>query len=191
MLYTTVRRAERYGAFCDDFAKVLDALGGDSHGRDNPVSLEVVLDVAGLDAATWTLQCLSPGQAADRDRIARLFAADCAEMVLGLFERERPDDARPREAIAMTRRRAAGEVSAEDLAAAESAAESAAASVERDAAAAAAVAAAWAAQGSASRAAWSAAKAAVAASAVAGAPAEAGLTRRFRDYLLATGDRGV
>ena len=42
------------------------------------------------------------------ERTARLFAADCAERVLPLFERVRPDDPRPREAIAVARRYADG-----------------------------------------------------------------------------------
>ena len=37
------------------------------------------------------------------DRVARLFAADCAERVLPIFERERPDDDRPRRAIEAAR----------------------------------------------------------------------------------------
>src|SRR5690349_5167060 len=40
---------------------------------------------------------------------ARLFAADCAEAVLPLFEEVRPDDDRPRKAIEVARLRARGE----------------------------------------------------------------------------------
>ena len=40
-----------------------------------------------------------------------LWAADCAEHVLGLFEAERPDDDRPRRAIELGRAWAQGEVS--------------------------------------------------------------------------------
>src|SRR3990167_6808737 len=43
---------------------------------------------------------------------ARLFAADCAERVLPLFERECPNDMRPREAIAAARAYARGEIGA-------------------------------------------------------------------------------
>lgn len=49
-------------------------------------------------------------------RTARLFAADCAEHVLHLFEQQYPDDARPREAIAATRAFANGTISQEELA---------------------------------------------------------------------------
>src|SRR5437764_14210533 len=47
---------------------------------------------------------------ADR-RIVAVWAADCAERVLGLFEAEAPGDNRPREAIARTRAFARGELS--------------------------------------------------------------------------------
>ena len=46
---------------------------------------------------------------ADR-RIVAVWAADCAERVLGLFEAESPGDGRPRDAIARTRAFARGEL---------------------------------------------------------------------------------
>lgn len=52
----------------------------------------------------------------------RLFACDCAERVLPIFERERPGDKRPREAIETARRFARGEASERELSVAEEAA---------------------------------------------------------------------
>ena len=92
------------------------------------------------------------------ERTARLCAADCAEMVLPLFEKGYPNDKRPREAIAAARRYATGDATRAELAAA------------RDAARAAAEAAAWAA---AEAAAWAAARAAAEAAAWAAAEAAA------------------
>ncbi|MDG4803973.1 putative immunity protein [Micromonospora sp. WMMD980] len=46
----------------------------------------------------------------DDHRLLALWAADCAEHVLGLFEAVRPDDPRPREAIARIRAWVRGEV---------------------------------------------------------------------------------
>ena len=43
-------------------------------------------------------------------RIVAVWAADCAERVLGLFESEAPGDSRPRDAIARTRAFARGEL---------------------------------------------------------------------------------
>ncbi|MEZ5668308.1 MAG: hypothetical protein R3F55_12885 [Alphaproteobacteria bacterium] len=57
-------------------------------------------------------------QAPQRDRLCRAFAADCADRVLPLFEDERPDDARPRRAIAAARSAAANAETEAALAAA-------------------------------------------------------------------------
>ena len=85
------------------------------------------------------------------ERTARLFAADCAEHVLSLFEKRYPDDKRPRETIGVARRFARGEATREELDAARDAA--------WDAARAAAWNAAWAAARAAARdAAWNAAR---------------------------------
>ena len=46
------------------------------------------------------------------DCTARLFAADCAERVLPIFEKKHPDDTRPREAIEAARQFARGEIDA-------------------------------------------------------------------------------
>ncbi len=74
---------------------------------------------------------------------ARLFAADCAERVLPIFERQHPDDNRPRKCIEAARAYARGEIDA----------------AARAAAWAAAWDAAWAAAGAAARAAaWAAAR---------------------------------
>jgi hypothetical protein len=54
----------------------------------------------------------SPQTLSEADRqIVALWAADCAERVLGLFEVEAPEDGRPRDAIARTRAFARGELS--------------------------------------------------------------------------------
>jgi len=77
------------------------------------------------------------------ERTARLFACDCAERVLPLWEAEYPNDRRAHEAVAVARRYAEGQATAEELAAAGDAARDAAWDAARDAARAAARAAAW------------------------------------------------
>ena len=57
---------------------------------------------------------------------ARLFACDCAARSLKYFEKERPDDKRPRECIETARRFAHGKATQEELAAARDAAGAAA-----------------------------------------------------------------
>lgn len=68
------------------------------------------------------------------DRTARLFAADCAERVLHLFEAAYPDDDRPRKAIETARAYANGLATAADLEAARSGATAASGVGEPDAA---------------------------------------------------------
>ena len=84
---------------------------------------------------------------------ARLFACDCAARSLKYFEKERPDENRPRECIETARRFAHGKATQEELAAARDAAGAAARAAARDAAGDAARAAAgdaaWAAAGDA------------------------------------------
>lgn len=62
-------------------------------------------------------------------RELRLFAADCAERVLYIFERERPDDKRPRLAIEAARDFANGKIETAALAFAETAARAAASAI--------------------------------------------------------------
>ena len=92
---------------------------------------------------------------------ARLFAADCAEHVLPIFEKQHPGDDRPRKAIAAARAFARGEIDRPTMAAARDAAWDAtwgAALASTRAASAAAGAAAWTAAGNAAgAAAWNAA----------------------------------
>ena len=84
------------------------------------------------------------------DRAARIYACDCAEHVLGLFEKGYPADKRPRKAIETARLFAEGKASKEDLAAARAAARAAAWDAAGDAA--------WAARAAARDAAWAAAR---------------------------------
>jgi len=60
------------------------------------------------------------------DRTLRLFACNCAERALCLFEREYPDDTRPRNAIEVARRFADGAATSAELDSARAAARAAA-----------------------------------------------------------------
>jgi len=83
--------------------------------------------------------------AAWNPRTLRLFAVECAERVLHLYEAKYPDNSHPREALAVARRYANGTATADELRAAYRAARSAAADAYAAAAAYAAYAAAYAA----------------------------------------------
>lgn len=65
------------------------------------------------------------------DRTARLFACDCAERVLSIFESKYPGDSRPRTVIEVSRRFAVGDASRAELDAARGAAWAAARDAER------------------------------------------------------------
>ena len=106
-----------------------------------PIPLTEALESNDLDDTLWALRAVLPSERMERDKVARLFAADCADRVLPLYEARVPGDPRPRQAVNVARRYALGEATAEELVAAGAAA------------GAAARAAAWAAAGAAARAA--------------------------------------
>ena len=132
-LTITFAQAKAAGACEDSYRKMARHLGGiTKYGAGTPVPIETILDVCGMKDAWWALNAI-------RDtRTPRLWACDCAERVLPIFESDRPGDLRPRDAIRASRRYARGEIGA----------------AARDAAWAAAGAAAWDAAGAA---AWAAA----------------------------------
>ena len=65
---------------------------------------------------------------------ARLFACDCAAHVLPIYEKEYPDDKRPRECIKVARKFAHGKATREEMTAARAAAVAAARAADRAAA---------------------------------------------------------
>ena len=149
-LTTTFRQAKEAKACKASYKKFAKSVRGvKAYGLDTPIPLLSILEMNGLGDALWCLQVVPPEQREERDRIARLFACDGAGRVLYLFEEYAPNDSRPRKAIEVSRRFAAGEAITKELEAA------------RDAA------------GDAAEAAWAAAWAGAAAWAAAGAAAEA------------------
>jgi hypothetical protein len=128
------------------------------------------------------------------ERTARLFACDCAERVLPIYEKRYPDDKRPRVAVETARRYAEGKATREERAAAGAAARDAAGAAARDSAWDAARDAAWAAArasawDAARDAAWAAARAAAwdAAWAAAWAAERKWQTARLIEYLYPEG----
>jgi len=164
MLSTTFALLHKAGACTGRYRYLAEALGGiKKYGRDKPIPLAVLLKHNGIADALWSLRAVPEDQAATRDKLARLFACDCAAHVLKFFGKAFPGDKRPREAIEVARRYARGKATEEELAAAWDAAWAAAWAAARaaagDAARAAAWDAAWAAAWAAARdAAWAAAR---------------------------------
>ena len=151
MLHTTFRLIRDATACRDGYRKLAEYLGGvRKHGGDSPIPLSTILKSNGLDDTLWALRATLPKEAAERDRIARLFAADCAEHVLDkATEKDIPT---LQQSIAVVRRYAYGQATAAELAAAGDAAWAAAGGAAWDAAGV----AAWAA--AAGNPAWNAAK---------------------------------
>jgi len=152
---TTTLKAIRAKSPCaEGWTKLLGHLGK-TQADDEPLHLLTILDSNGLCDTLWVMQ-----QTGCDERLYRHFGAWCADQVLHLFEADRPDDPRPRNAIATARD---DDATPGQRAAAGDAARAAAGSAAGDAAWAAAQAAWAAARAAAGSAAWAAAQAAWAA----------------------------
>ena len=129
MLTTTFKLLRKNDACRHRYAVLRKALKG---RRDNePIGIVEVLDHNGLDDALWALRAVPPGQRADRDRLARLFACQCVRQVWNLL-----DDS-SRATVEVAERYAFGEATLDDMAAANAAADANAAYAYADAASAA------------------------------------------------------
>ena len=151
-MQTTLNRIKLHSPCEDGWEKLLNHLNK-TQSDDEPLELRTILESNGLNDTFWALKAVE-GKAKE----IRLFAADCAEMVLPIYEKRYPDDSRPRMAIQAARDYANGLITLEEFAAAAWAARSAAMSA--GSAAWSAAWAAWAAVGSPARAASDAARAA-------------------------------
>ena len=116
MLTTTYALLQKRDACEDRYAHLKKSLRERGHRGSIPLSL--ILETNGLDDALWALRAVPKAQEKDRDKIARLFACECAEAVLPVFEAAYPDDKRPRQTIEVARRFAHGDATCTDLAAA-------------------------------------------------------------------------
>ena len=127
MLTTTFKLLRGHHACKDRYAVLRKALKG---RRDNePIGIVEVLDSNGLADALWALRAVPDEQAAERDKLARLFACWCVRQIWHLLT-----DERSRTAIEVAERYAVGEATHDDLkAAARSAADAAVAAYYADA----------------------------------------------------------
>ena len=130
MLHTTFARAKEAKACIESYRKFAKFKGGiKKWGKDMPFPLSEVLEVCGLEDAIWCL-CVVIEPA---EREIRLFACDCAERALHIWEEKYPDDKRPRQAIETARKYAMGQATQHNLDAASAAAEDAAEDADEDA----------------------------------------------------------
>ena len=165
-LTTTLKALRAASACTGGYLKLRKGLGP-KYGSETPIPLTRILDINGLGDTLWALDKVVAGG----DKILLLWACDCADRVLPIYEMHYPNDLRVRQCIITTRAFANGTATLEDLAAARAAA--------RDAA--------WAARAAAGAAAWYAGAAARAAARAAAAE-EQWQIGRLREYLEATGE---
>ncbi|EYB67051.1 hypothetical protein DEIPH_ctg052orf0049 [Deinococcus phoenicis] len=119
------------GKLCrEGVASALRKLKVRQSDTEHVVTLDRAMEVLALEDVLRVIDACHP----DGQRVLRLFAADCAEMVLPLYERDYPNDDRPRKAIEAARGHVLGVVTAEELAAAWGAAWGAAGAAAGDAA---------------------------------------------------------
>jgi hypothetical protein len=90
---TTLNKIKNAGA-CTDRYKILLASLNKTEADDGDLTIKHILKSNGLDDALWALRTVE-----GKDKEIRLFACDCAEMVLPIFEKYYPNDDRPRKAI--------------------------------------------------------------------------------------------
>ena len=93
MITTTLNKIRAHDPCCEGWQKLLKSLNKTT-ADDEPLSLEHILNSNGLDNAFWALRTIDGYQNA-----MRLYACYCAKQALPVFEKEFPDDPRPRQCI--------------------------------------------------------------------------------------------
>ncbi len=109
-IYTTLNEIREHSPCSDGWSKLLKSLDK-ILADDEPLALERILDSNGLDDALWALRAVK-GQ----DKALRLFACQCARLVLPIYEEQYPDDNRPRKAIEAAEAFALGQIGKAELA---------------------------------------------------------------------------
>jgi hypothetical protein len=116
---TTLNKIRQHDPCKESWEKLLNSLNK-TKADDEPIELGYILDLLGIKDAIWALRSI------EADKEIRLFACDCAESVLHIFEEKYPEDKRPSKAIETSRNYAIGKATREELDAASYAARDAA-----------------------------------------------------------------
>ena len=115
-IFTTLNEIREHSPCTAGWTKLLKSLGK-THADDEPLALEHILDSNGLEDALWALRAVK-----GHDKEIRLFACQCASLVLPIFEKQYPGDDRPRKAIEAAEAFALGQIGKAELAKADAAA---------------------------------------------------------------------
>ena len=110
MAHTTLKAIKGHSPRENGWKKLLKHLGK-TKADNEPLSLITILESNGLDDALWCLRALPP----EMDSKIRLFNCDIAERALKYWDAKYPDDKRPHEVIAVSRRFANGDATQEEL----------------------------------------------------------------------------
>ena len=113
MLTTTFHLLRKHNACKDRYTVLREAL---TRGDDEPITLIEILDSNGLADALWALRAVPNEQAAERDRLARLYACWCVRQIWHLLTE------RSRTAVEVSERYAVGAATQDELNAAAAAA---------------------------------------------------------------------
>jgi hypothetical protein len=106
---TTLNKIKAHSPCVNGWNNLLNHLGK-TQADDEPLSIATIIKSNGIRHAVWAL-CAVEG----KDKEIRLFAADCAESVLHIYEKQYPNDDRPRKAIQAARDYANGVIGTHEL----------------------------------------------------------------------------
>jgi hypothetical protein len=115
-MQTTLNKIKENSPCEGGWEKLLNYLNK-TEADDEPLELRTILQSNGIQDTIWAFRAVE-----GKDKEIRLFAADCAELVLPIYENAYPDDNRPRLAILAARDYVNGLITLEELSAAYAAA---------------------------------------------------------------------
>ena len=101
---TTLNKLKAAGACAERYKILLTALGK-IEADDERLTIAKIIETNGIQDAIWAMLTVDR-----KDKDIRLFAADCAEMVLPIYEKVCPNDDRARKAIQAARDYAFGSI---------------------------------------------------------------------------------
>ena len=109
MIYTTLAKIRQHDPCTGSWERLLASLDK-TKADDEPLSMGYILETLGVADCLWAFQSIP-----DQIKIAKVFACDCAEHVLPIFDKKRPEDQRPRKCIEVSRKFINGEATADEL----------------------------------------------------------------------------
>ena len=110
-MLTTLNKIRNFQPCAPSWEKLLSHLGK-VQADDEPLLITTILESNGIRDAAW---CMRAETIIGREKEMKLFAADCAESILHIFENEYADDKRPRLAIDTIRNYVKGFATKEEL----------------------------------------------------------------------------